>query len=306
VGSIYEPRWSTSVTITNTTVSPTTNVTSEYYLFTHGVKFTETTMNTLRYVTLLQTTSTNPAMAYPACFLPDLEGDYTLELSTTDGCQPNYSNVTVSVSCGSAPDPKVTASEHAEFNTTVEDQYVSVNASSRDAFQIWDVALSRAVPRRVVLDGRQSVGYTDSKLAFYWAWGPGDERYGTKNAQDNIETPYSPTSAVILMEAKIYYLQLTVHDGCRAKTIDFALDAKCGASASRITTTQSQGLNGRNYYSWNLGFQDQSSSCNGFYWSFENYTETGTFFLGTQSGASSNLPSYALLLVLSLFFIFFH
>jgi len=202
----------------------------------------------------------------------------------------------------------VNVTEHGEFNSTVESGYVSKNASYRDAFQIWNVALSRAMPRRVVLDGRKTVGFTNSKLQFYWSWSAADssEFYNTIDAQTGFETPYSPTSALVLMDARIYYITLTVHDGCSSNSVDFALDARCGASPSRLTATQAQTLSGRNLYTWQLSFEDSSSNCaNSFDWEFKNYTQSGTFE-GFESGVSTLYPSYALLFLLALLFSLFH
>jgi len=230
--------------------------------------------------------------AFVACITPDLAGNYLLKLSVEDStdCQIVGQTISFTASCGTAPTINLNVAEHAEFNASAESRYVWRNGTQNS----WNVSLSRMMPRRIVLDARSSSSH-NSKLQYYWSWRSPDKRANTDEAQDNIETPYSPTSALILEEAGWYHLTLIVHDGCQIVTLDFDIEAFCGDSQpTQGVPAARASLDGRDLHSFLLSLSnDPTYTCSNFVqWSFVNYSLESTWEgVPTPSGGSSTSVS---------------
>jgi len=299
MGSIFAPTYVTNTTVANSTLPTNQTQDADFFYTQTGILYTETTKAVSTSVIVANGQIVNTA--FVACITPDLAGNYMLALSVDDytGCQTVTQSVSFTASCGPAPSVTLNVAEHAEFNASAENHYVWRNGTTNG----WNVSLSRMMPRRIVLDARGSSS-PNSKLQYYWSWRSPDKRADTDEAQDNIETPYSPTSALILQEARWYHLRLTVHDGCQIVTLDFDIEAFCGdAQPAQGVPAATASLDGRNLYSFVLALSnDPAYTCsNAVQWSFVNYSMSGTWEgVPTPSAGSSISVSVFVSFILAL------
>jgi len=259
-----------------------------------NTSYTQTNVTTVSWVTLPGSSSINANTFFPSCLYPDIAGTYVLGLSVSDGCQTVVTNLTLQASCNAAPTITLNVSEHANFSSSEGPSYVSAGRT----LNTWVVSLLRSAPRRIVLDARASVGYSNSRLTYYWAWNSPDPRAGTINAQDSIETPYASTSALTLSSLGNYTLTLTVHDGCIASTLNFTIMTTCADPAPSFSPS-SVTTNGKTYSTIRLYGSQTDCSINS--WTIFNFTTVqGTYSQSAvTSGVSSRRPSiviFALLL----------
>jgi len=246
------------------------------------------------FITLLNRQGLLATTAFPACFYPDVAGNYMLQLSVNDTCQVQQSVLSIPVECASPPTPQLTVSEHPLFNPAKETGYVS-NAGGNT----WNVQLSRLAPRRVFLDARGSQNYSNSQLSYYWAWAKPDPRADTLLSQVSIETPYASTSAVEISGAGQYHLYLTLHDGCDVSYLNFTLNAQCGEPANTLQTAVTVNSNGKNLNTFLLSMQqgDSQIQCSQNLWEFVNFTEA-SFTSSAIHLISSSISTLFMVLVL--------
>jgi len=296
--SVYSPGPISSTTTTgpsfssqNITLDPSTNL--------NVMKtWMSMTMTTFTYRIFLNNPVNNPSDAFPGCLYADINGTYMVRLTIQDQCQISQSTVTIDAECGGAPDPVVTVREAKGSGA-----WVTENTASTDEAPIYNITLARDRPRRLILDGSASTGYTTSKLEYYWSWADPDPRAYTPAAQNNIDEPYGAEAAISISAAGTYYLNFTVHDGCAVKSTIVTIYAGCSALALDVPTTLSAtvqtGAGGATVAQTIFVQEKSQQQC--------AYTNTWTYynFTGEQSAANTYGPSMALLLFTSIL-AFFH
>jgi len=252
------------------------SITNGTYVYTTTNITTTNTTFIDEFLVFLVNSVGNPLTSFPSCIYPDLAGAYTIQLRLTDQCQSVTNSIVVTAACDGAPTISVTVAE-----SNGEDSFVSMNASSAPDHPIYNIALARDRPRRVVLDASSTVGYTNSRLTFYWAWAA---TANTPTAQDGIDEPYGPEASLEIVAGGVYDLIVTVHDGCAVSTLPVTLVASCGALNLDVATSQTLTVNngGNNPTSLQTFFIEEASQHDCAYsnqWTYYNFT-TGTSSAG--------------------------
>jgi hypothetical protein len=163
------------------------------------------------------------SVAFHQCFMPDVAGDYHLQLIVTDNsrCKEAYSSLKLTAKC-----PALTA--NWALKTPVDwtgDSYVDTPK----------VTLSRSSPRRVILDATGSIG---NPTFYFWYWNVDKMMIDptVTNIQYGIENAYSSKAALSFdasgntMPVAVdgsYYLKLYISDGCSASTVDVTIQVMC-------------------------------------------------------------------------------
>jgi hypothetical protein len=295
--SIFYPLVTTTSDISNTTTANTTSQSADgyYTIWESNLTYTETNTTWTQYVVLVNKITLQPTTAFPSCFYPDIAGTYQVELTAIDSCQQQVSVINVPVNCASKPTPQIAVTEHALFNANKESPYVTNQGGNS-----WKIQLSRSAPRRVLLDARSSIQYSNSQMSYYWGWAIPDPRADTPAAQDELETPYASTSALTIKKAGKYHLFLTVHDGCDVNYLNFTLDAQCSEPDQSLGPNVTVNSDGRNLNTFQLSMKqgDQQIQCSSNTWTFYNFTMAST------SGGSQLTISLFAIFLFSLFALF--
>jgi len=101
-------------------------------------------------------------------------------------------------------------------------------------------------------------------------------------AQNGIDSPYSSTAELVLPGVGVYYILLTVHDGCAVSQMNITISATCDSTPptpnfGNRTTVSSNGLNAITLELENTQLEKGGSnqfSCDFVtQWTFYNFTE---------------------------------
>lgn len=184
----------------------------------------------------VESVSVSPS-AHTATLLPDAAGTYEVELTASDGCSSSTITHAVVAACNGAPQPVVAGEAGGELLFELSGQF----GDSDDDYVVLD-ARGTTDPDQYELsvadefaDGSSTVEYVD-ELEFHWElleapegsvrshlvlWDEGGNRVKAFRGDVARLLPDVPGS---------YRVRLSVSDGCQTRSIEFVVDAHCGAA----------------------------------------------------------------------------
>jgi len=283
----------------NSSSGPTSD--GNYSTTTSNYNQTTTNTSTSYQVFLVNSNNINSLIPFPSCMYPDIEGSFQVQLQLQDYCQVSTTTTTVNSQCQGSPSivSNVTSAAGAGSYVSQAPDW-SPNAPS------YNVSLSRAGARRVVLDASASQGYTYSRLEYYWSWSSPDPRAGTANAQANIDQPYGAMAAVDIQASGYYYINLTVHDGCAVSYQTITLYASCSPLAVALTYNAALSVTtgGPSSTSQQTFFIQETSQADCAYsntWMVYNFSSSTSASVPVPNTASMASPSFFAFLIMALF-----
>ena len=203
-GSVYDRWYNTSVTMSVPNVDSEEVVLSENTTVVTVTNYTVST-TTAEYFAKLDNSDDNDIDTFPACFFPDVAGEYRVQLRfwSGDACFRDESvEVTVTAGCGVAPDAVI----------NVDAQY--------------ELTSEFATP--IILDGSASTKDADADLSYSWGLISVPD---VNVSQAEITNENSPVAGIVADLPGFYTVELNVTDGCQmdTATATFELVYECTA-----------------------------------------------------------------------------